>query len=215
MEAKASRMAHVESSKPGEEAEMLEVMPTRQFLSSAMGEPMPVASKMAAETAGAACFARLRGLAEAAGAAGNAVGAAAGGADEGVAWAARSAAAQTAIQTAVRVIHPRTFSRKAPPCRFPFNFTRSKCREQGKKAGTKEPRDQGTTGTRDQGNKGAPGSASFFEERVGGRDEGAGMRDGLPEQKKPFCHCYQSGTYLRLRDRAKRRRERRAGAWRR
>jgi hypothetical protein len=66
-----------------------------------------VASKIAAETGGAAClaFAWLWALGESAGGAGFG--------DEGAAWAATSAAPQTAIQTPAR-----TFNRKAPPNLF-------------------------------------------------------------------------------------------------
>ncbi len=55
-------MAQAESSKVGEEAERLDVMPTRQFLSRATGEPMAVASKMAVEADGAGRLADLAWL---------------------------------------------------------------------------------------------------------------------------------------------------------
>jgi hypothetical protein len=47
MKAWALRMAQLESSKEGEDAEGSEVMPTRQLLWSWSGEPRLVASKMA------------------------------------------------------------------------------------------------------------------------------------------------------------------------
>ena len=60
MEGLASRTAHLESSKVGEDAARLDVMPMRQFLSRAMGDPRLVASKMAGAIAGAESLPRLR-----------------------------------------------------------------------------------------------------------------------------------------------------------
>ena len=57
----ASRIAQAESSKPGEAADGLAVMPTRQPLSSKTGEPRRVASKMAAGVAGTAAEAGFAG----------------------------------------------------------------------------------------------------------------------------------------------------------
>jgi hypothetical protein len=97
-----------------------DVMPTRQLLSRAMGEPRLVASKMAGATAGAGSLAglgRLCGLGEAAGA---------GFGDGGAAWAASNAAPQTANQTAVR-----NLSRKAPPDLFSSMYSKGADTEQG------------------------------------------------------------------------------------
>ena len=53
MEGLASRTAHLESSNVGKDAARSDVMPTRQLLLRATGEPRLVASKMAGATAGA------------------------------------------------------------------------------------------------------------------------------------------------------------------
>jgi hypothetical protein len=96
----ASRTAHVESSKVGEEAAGSEEMPTRQSLCNWSGEPRPVASKMAgAAGPGGIALARVRGWV-------GAIGEGAG----GDAWASNGSAPQTAKLTAARILN-----RKAPP----------------------------------------------------------------------------------------------------
>lgn len=123
MEGKASRMAQPESLKAGDDTERSEETPTRQFLSRTTGDPMPVASKMAAVTGGAG-LARWCCIGEAAGA--ELVTGAAGFARGGALWAASTAAAQIAIQTAGRI-----FSRKTPPNVFFTVKERRGQREQG------------------------------------------------------------------------------------
>ena len=174
MEGLASRTAHLESSKVGEEAARSDVIPTRQFLSSAIGEPRLVASRMAGATAGEES---LAGLGRVCGLAGAAV---AGFGDEfgdgGAAWAASNAAAQTANQTVVR-----TFRCKTPPGLFSSMYWKGG--EQGnRRTGTEGPRERGT---KEAGTKGARW-----------REQGHG--------KMGLCLCLPIGTYLRLSDRAKR-----------